>query len=286
MKLHLEKLKDFDAYYKPIEDYHEKTFVGGTVSILCWVTIILLSSLRCYEFFTTKEVTQTIFVDSSRSPKLWINLDIIVHRISCDYIALDAMDSSGEQHLHIDHNIYKRRLDSGGKPIEEPKKEEVKTKSAAKAEQATTTIAPPKCGSCYGAEDINNDEKFNITCCNTCEEVKEAYRKRRWQLTETKIDQCKSSATSQQIKRAFEEGCQVYGYMEVNRVSGNFHIAPGHSFTLNHIHVHDVQPFTSSQFNTSHTIRHLSFAKDKVVGNTDLPLNPLDGSVSTASEGE
>lgn len=32
------------------------------------------------------------------------------------------MDTTGEQHLHIDHNIYKRRLDLSGKPIEEPKK--------------------------------------------------------------------------------------------------------------------------------------------------------------------
>lgn len=38
-------------------------------------------------------------------------------------LALDAMDSSGEQHLQIDHNIYKRKLDLNGKPIEEPKKE-------------------------------------------------------------------------------------------------------------------------------------------------------------------
>lgn len=33
------------------------------------------------------------------------------------------MDSSGEQHLHIDHNIYKTRLDLDGNAIEEPKKE-------------------------------------------------------------------------------------------------------------------------------------------------------------------
>lgn len=35
------------------------------------------------------------------------------------------MDSSGEQHLQMDHNIHKRRLDLDGNPIEEPKKEEI-----------------------------------------------------------------------------------------------------------------------------------------------------------------
>lgn len=33
------------------------------------------------------------------------------------------MDTSGEQHLKIEHNIYKRRLNLDGKPIEDPKKE-------------------------------------------------------------------------------------------------------------------------------------------------------------------
>lgn len=38
-------------------------------------------------------------------------------------LALDAVDSSGDQHLHIDYNIYKRRLDLNGNPIEPPQKE-------------------------------------------------------------------------------------------------------------------------------------------------------------------
>ncbi|KAF6214265.1 hypothetical protein GE061_009005 [Apolygus lucorum] len=285
MKLQFEKLKDFDAYYKPIEDYHERTFIGGTVSILCWLTILFLTSLRCYEFFTVKEVTQSIFVDSSRNPKLRINLDIIIPRISCDYVVLDAMDSSGEEHLKIDHNMYKRRLDKDLKPMEDPKKEDVGSKKTAKTEAPSTDTAVAKCGSCYGAEDSNNPEKLNITCCNTCEEVKESYRRRKWHIQETKIEQCKSSATAKQIKRAFEEGCQIYGYIEVNRVSGSFHVAPGESFSLNHVHVHDVQPFSSSQFNTSHIIRHLSFGESKVTDLTGRILNPLDGTSSYAHEG-
>ena len=32
------------------------------------------------------------------------------------------MDTTGEQHLHIEHNVFKRRLDLDGNPIEEPKK--------------------------------------------------------------------------------------------------------------------------------------------------------------------
>lgn len=42
-------------------------------------------------------------------------------------LVLDAMDSSGDQHLSMDQNIHKRRLDLNGNPIEEPKKQEVAT---------------------------------------------------------------------------------------------------------------------------------------------------------------
>lgn len=35
------------------------------------------------------------------------------------------MDSAGDQHLHIDHNIYKRRIDLHGNPIEEAQKEDI-----------------------------------------------------------------------------------------------------------------------------------------------------------------
>ena len=32
-----------------------------------------------------------------------------------------------------------------------------------------------------------------------------------------------------------EEGCRMYGHLEVNKVAGNFHIAPGVSYQQNHM---------------------------------------------------
>lgn len=52
-------------------------------------------------------------------------------------LSLDAMDSAGDQHLHIDHNIYKRRVDLNGNPIEEAKKEEI-ISSTTKRENAVS----------------------------------------------------------------------------------------------------------------------------------------------------
>lgn len=66
------------------------------------------------------------------------------------------------------------------------------------------------------------------------------------------------------------------------QVGGSFHIAPGKSFTINHVHVHDVQPYSSSVFNTTHVIQHLSFGTDIKSANTA----PLDGVKGLAKEGK
>lgn len=39
------------------------------------------------------------------------------------------MDSAGDQHLHIEHNVFKRRLDLEGNPIQDPVKEEIITET-------------------------------------------------------------------------------------------------------------------------------------------------------------
>jgi len=67
------------------------------------------------------------------------------------------------------------------------------------------------------------------------------------------------------------EGCQMYGYLQVNKVAGNFHFAPGKSFQAAHLHVHDLAAFPAGKFNVSHVINALSFGED-------FPgiVNPLD----------
>ncbi|KAG0477535.1 hypothetical protein HPP92_014376 [Vanilla planifolia] len=66
------------------------------------------------------------------------------------------------------------------------------------------------CGSCFGAE--RSDDQ----CCNSCEEVQEAYRNRGWGLTNVDlIDQCKREGFVQKIKEETGEGCNIKGFLEV-----------------------------------------------------------------------
>lgn len=269
----IDKFKQLDAYAKTLEDFRIKTTTGAAITVSGGLIMILLLLSELYTYMSPN-ISEELFVDTSRGHKLRINLDIIVPTISCNYLVLDAMDSSGEQHLQMEHNIHKRRLDLDGNSIEEPKKEEIATSTTVK--QNTSDLAIITCGSCYGAA-LNESQ-----CCNTCDDVKEAYRIRRWALPDlTTIEQCKNDESIEKTNNALKEGCQIYGYMEVNRVGGSFHIAPGKSFTINHVHVHDVQPYSSSVFNTTHYIKHLSFGTDIEGANTA----PLDGTNGVAKEG-
>ena len=100
--------------------------------------------------------------------------------------------------------------------------------------------------------------------------MREAYRLKTWKFDPRGVEQCQGiegvPTLSQAEERAFKEGCQIYGYLEVNRVGGSFHVAPGKSFSLNSVHIHDVQPFSSTDFNTTHRIRHLSFGRQVYYG--------------------
>lgn len=125
------------------------------------------------------------------------------------------MALDGEQHLHIEHNIFKRRLDLEGKVIEEskPEKQDVRPSTEKKPSNGTLEGAAtekPTCGSCYGA---------NRTCCNTCEEVIDAYRGMGWNVDMESFEQCKDRKGRRlSASTDMKEGCQIYGHMEVNRV--------------------------------------------------------------------
>lgn len=68
--------------------------------------------------------------------------------------------------------------------------------------------------------------------------------------------------------------------MQVNKVAGNFHFAPGRSYQQGSMHVHDIAPFGDAVMDFSHTITQLSFGKP-------YPgmKNPLDSVKVTQSVG-
>lgn len=49
--------------------------------------------------------------------------------------------------------------------------------------------------------------------------------------------------------------------MQVAKVAGNFHLAPGRSFEQGNMHVHDLAPFQGRVLDFAHTVKTLSFGK-------------------------
>ena len=88
---------------------------------------------------------------------------------------------------------------------------------------------PPS--SCYGAESTE------VPCCNTCEQVREAYRIKGWAFNNPAgISQCTNEGWTDKIKQQVNEGCNIRGYIEVSKVAGNIHFAPGKSFQQHSVH--------------------------------------------------
>ena len=80
------------------------------------------------------------------------------------------MDISGETQSDITHNILKTRLDEGGRPVPDSIITELQNDLDRINEQRQNGY----CGSCYGGIEPESG------CCNTCDEVRQAYVNRGW----------------------------------------------------------------------------------------------------------
>jgi len=141
--------------------------------------------------------------------------------------------------------------------------------------QETLVVSPlpdDYCGPCYGAG------RDALQCCNSCEEVKAAYRTRRWGMPDEKnFEQCRREARMRAVTIGEGEGCNVFGSIEVHRSSGNLHLSPTSSAQQSAggamLQRADAMGHGDVvHFNVSHRINRLSFGDD-------FPgqINPLDG---------
>ncbi|XP_048424721.1 endoplasmic reticulum-Golgi intermediate compartment protein 3-like isoform X2 [Pyrus x bretschneideri] len=264
----LEKLRSLDAYPKINDDFFSRTLSGGIITLASSLLMLFLffSELRLYLHTVTES---KLLVDASRGETLHINFDVTFPAIRCSLLSLDTMDISGEQHFDIRHHIVKKRIDAHGSVIE-AKKDGIGAPKIEKPLQrhgGRLEHNEKYCGSCFGAETSDDD------CCNSCDEVREAYRKKGWALTNAElIDQCEREGFIQKVKDEDGEGCNIEGSLEVNKVAGNFHFIPGKSFHQSNVHLHDLLAFQTDSYNISHKINRLAFG-DYFPG----VQNPLDG---------
>ena len=166
-------------------------------------------------------------------------------------------------------------------------------------EDSAIYLGPEYCGSCYGPPSPPNAKKEG--CCNTCDEVREAYAAVSWAFGRGEnVDQCEREHYGEHLDSQRQEGCRIEGGIRVNKVVGNFHIAPGRSFSNGIMHVHDLNNYKESPgveggHTFTHTVHHLRFGPQlpedvtKKLGNKAMPwtnhhINPLDDTHQATTE--
>lgn len=260
--------KKLDVYPKLQEDYRVKTQSGAAVSLVSGALIFLLVCSELSTYMTTT-VKDHVVVDPTIGVKLRINFNVTFHALNCAEVTLDAMDVAGDQQNGIDHDIFKTRIGKDGQNLGDAFRHDMDD------EEEPEPLPDDYCGSCYGAIE-------GKACCNTCDSVKRAYIARGWNSlsVDKTAEQCLREKKHPTILAEKGEGCRIHGYMLVNKVAGNFHVALGESSARDGAHIHQFNPATMSQFNVTHTVHHLSFGQD-------YPglVNPLDGTLSKIDTG-
>ncbi|VDO19661.1 unnamed protein product [Heligmosomoides polygyrus] len=77
------RLRELDAYSKPMEDFRVKTLSGGMVSLVASVAITVLAVQETYHFFSG-DVVEQLYVDSTSSDvRVNVRFDVTFHYLPC-----------------------------------------------------------------------------------------------------------------------------------------------------------------------------------------------------------
>jgi hypothetical protein len=121
--------------------------------------------------------------------------------------------------------------------------------------------------------------------------VRDAYASRSWSFGRGEgVEQCEREHYAEHLDSLRREGCRVEGDIRVNKVVGNFHFAPGKSFSNGNMHAHDLANYYKEEadHSFSHKIHQLRFGpalpQDKLralapsssASWTNNYINPLD----------
>lgn len=109
-----ETFKKMDVYPKTLDEFNEKTTLGGAISIisLTIIALLIVSELAAYFRVNTAD---HLSVDVEREREIRINLNISFPSLPCAGISLVTMDVAGEQQIDVVQNVKKSRLSADGR---------------------------------------------------------------------------------------------------------------------------------------------------------------------------
>jgi len=253
-----------DANPKLKEDYTSESTSGIITTLVCGVFCLLLFLGEFYSYTTSSVVSQLrvnpLGVDRHvpNSERLKIDIDITFHSLPCNLITLDTSDKAGEQHFDVhDGHVKKRRLDRHGKVLDNQYSSEVPNKHKNMVEVI---------------QHLNKTGESEQTGDKPSSAVQQRASKP-GSVFGSSVEDMLLKLFPDGVESAFRnearEGCEVKGYLEVNRVPGSFSISPGRTLTMG---MQMIKLNIRTDLNLTHTIHRLSFGES-------FPgfVSPLDG---------
>ncbi|KAG9382164.1 Endoplasmic reticulum-Golgi intermediate compartment protein 3 [Pyrenophora tritici-repentis] len=290
------RFNKLDAFTKTVEDARVRTTSGGIVTIASLLVIFWLSWGEWADYRRVT-VRPELMVDKGRGERMEIAMNVSFPRIPCELLTLDVMDVSGELQMGVTHGINKVRLSpeaDGSKVIE--------TKALDLHADEASHLAPRLLWPMLWRTSPHQRKK-KPNCCNTCDEVRDAYASISWSFGRGEgVEQCEREHYAEHLDQQRQEGCRLEGSIKVNKVVGNFHFAPGKSFSNGNLHVHDLENYFKDDYahTFTHRIHQLRFGpqlSDVVVrdmqkkhldsghnGWSNHHVNPLDNTVQHTDE--
>jgi hypothetical protein len=278
-KMVVERL-DF-MFPKVDREFTVQTQSGGVMTVIAYglIVVLVLAEIASWVSQNRMELSNTI-VDTSLGKKMRVNMNITFPSLACDDLHLDAIDVAGDSQINIEDTLKKRKLHEKTGKWFTNEEIDVETNNHRKQQERKAELLKKElpenyCGPCYGAQEEEGQ------CCQTCDDVIDAYKKKRWKsdLLKYTAEQCvrEGRDKTEPKKMTKEQGCNLSGYMTVNRVSGNFHIAMGEGIERDGRHIHTYVPEDAPNFNASHIIHQLSFGPED-------GKEPLKGMIKIVTE--
>jgi hypothetical protein len=256
-------------------EYRVQTEKGGLTTMIAILTIALLCLGEVVSWISENASTnEHIVVNTELNRRMRINMNITFPALACEDLHVDAMDVAGDSQLDVEDTLVKKQLRADGS-VRSAEEIKVETNRHRQEQENKEKVLKEKlpddyCGPCFGAQQEEGQ------CCQTCDELLEAYKKKRWKqdLLIYTAEQCiREGRDRREPKRMTKgEGCNLAGYMTVNRVAGNFHIAMGEGVERDGRHIHTFLPEDSPNFNASHIIHQLSFGPGE---EENAPMNGI-----------
>ena len=282
-------VKKLDFMFPKVDmEYTVQTERGGMTSLITYGLIAILVLAESISWISQNyqhSSIEHITVDTSLGKKMQVNIDITFPALACEDLHIDIMDVAGDSQLGIDDQMVKKRLNMKGLVMGKDEMATVnKHQQLNQQKQEVLKVELPDnyCGPCYGAH------QNETQCCNTCDELLEAYKSKRWrtdmvlQSAEQCVREGRDKVEPKRLRRG--EGCNLQGHFMVNRVGGNFHIAMGEGIERDGRHIHTFNPDETHHFNASHIINHLSFGPEPEISYKNHEVMALNGAKKIVSK--